>query len=83
MLPRVPAAAQLGKRILSHQDVLLALFDPADAPSREYQLLYERLIPEIEETESAEEALEIAISICDEFMCWAETVKEQLLRLRA
>jgi hypothetical protein len=82
MIPRIPISTHLGKRILSQQDVLSALFDPADVSSREYQVLYELLKPEIEEAESAEEALELAISICDEFMCWAETAKEQLLRLR-
>jgi len=72
----------LGERILSREDLLSALFDPAEVSSPEYRLIHERLIPEIEEAESATEGLEQAISICDEFMCWAEAVKEHLLRLR-
>jgi hypothetical protein len=72
----------LGERILSREDLLSALFNPAEVSSPEYQLIYNRLVPEIEEAEEAAEGLEQAISICDEFMCWAQAVKEELLRLR-
>ncbi len=83
MFPRVPSSGSLGERILSREDVLSALFDPAEVSSPEYRLIHDRLIPEIEDAENATEGLEQAISICDEFMGWAEAVKQHLLRLRA
>jgi hypothetical protein len=62
-------------------EIQASLFDPAEVDQPAYGVIYQAVSAALQSADSGE-ALESAITTCDELMGWAGSIKEMLMRLR-